>query len=154
MKRSRRSDSGTSLILFAIAAPVFLFLLVGLIEIGRYAYVATLAANAARAGTQYGAQDLLTAYDNTGIASAAEQDGKNLPNWTETGGAIVINQLCATDGGEPEACSTPWGSSTPQNTIYYVQVTVTGTFTTLLNYPGIPNNIPINGSATTRVATQ
>jgi hypothetical protein len=40
------------------------------------------------------------------------------------------------------------------DTIYYVQVQVSGTFNTLLNYPGIPDPVPISGSATMRVATQ
>jgi hypothetical protein len=31
---------------------------------------------------------------------------------------------------------------------------VTGLFNSLLNYPGIPNSLPISGSAMMRVATQ
>jgi len=154
MKRLYRSDSGTSLIEFAMAAPIFLFLLIGLIELGRYACFAIIAANAARAGAQYGAQDLLTAYDTAGITNAAQQDGQDLSNWTASGGGISVNQLCSNNGGAPQTCSTPWGASPPQNTIYYVKVTVTGVFTTLLNYPGIPNNIPISGSSLMRVAMQ
>ena len=154
MKRILRSDAGTSMVEFALVAPVFLFLLVGIIEVGRYTCFAIIAANAARAGAQYGAQDLLTAYDSSGIADAAEQDGENMPNWTASGGGITVNQLCSSNGGAPQTCSTPWGASPPEDTTYYVQVTVTGVFTTLLNYPGIPANIPISGSATMRVATQ
>jgi hypothetical protein len=76
-----------------------------------------------------------------------------VPNWTSQGGGVTVNQLCTT-GGSPQQCATPWGSSPPQGTIYYVQVQVTGVFTTMVNYPGIPNNIPITGSTTMRVATQ
>jgi len=129
-------------------------LIVGLIEIGRFEYFSILAANAARAGAQYGAQNLLTAYDNAGITSAAVQDGANLSNWTTSGGKITVNQLCAVGGTAPSTCATPWGSGPPQNTIYYVQVQITGVFTSLLNYPGIPNRIPISGSSTMRVAIQ
>jgi Flp pilus assembly protein TadG len=154
MSPGRRCDEGTSLVEFALAAPIFLFFLVGLIELGRFTCFAIIAANAARAGAQYGAQDLLTAYDSAGIATAAEQDGENMPNWTSGGGSVTVNQLCSSNGGPPQTCSTPWGASPPLNTIYYVQVTVTGVFTTLLNYPGIPNGIPISGSSTMRVATQ
>jgi Flp pilus assembly protein TadG len=154
MKSASRSDSGASLIEFAIIAPVMVFLLIGLIEIGRYAFFAILAANAARAGAQYGSQNLVTAYDTGGITDAALQDGQSLANWTASGGGVTVNQLCALDGGTPAACSTPWGSSPPQNTIYYVQVQITGVFNPLLNYPGIPKNIPISGSSTMRVALQ
>ncbi|HLX25867.1 MAG TPA: TadE/TadG family type IV pilus assembly protein [Candidatus Cybelea sp.] len=149
MSRTWRCDRGTSLIEFAIAAPMIVFLLIGLIEIGRYTYFAILAASAARAGAQYGAQDLLTAYDQSGIESAASADGENLPNWT-----VTVNELCASAGSAPAQCNTPWGSSPPAGITYYVDVGVTGTFTTLMNYPGIPNNIAISGSSTMRVATQ
>jgi Flp pilus assembly protein TadG len=154
MKSFLPSASGSSLVEFALALPVFVFLLIGLIEVGRFEYFSILAANAARAGAQYGAQTLLTAYDNAGITYAVTQDGGNLPNWTSAGGEVTVNQLCAAEGTAPSTCSTPWGSSPPQNTIYYVQVQVTGVFTSLLNYPGIPNEIPISGSSTMRVATQ
>jgi Flp pilus assembly protein TadG len=154
MRTAVRSERGSSLLEFAIVAPVLVFLLVGLVEIGRYEYFAIVAAHAAHAAAQYGAQDLETAYDNDGITRAALRDGGGLPNWTGAGGNVTINQLCALDGAAPGTCNTPWGSSPPQNTIYYVQVQVTGTFTSLLNYPGIPNQIPVSGSATLRVATQ
>jgi Flp pilus assembly protein TadG len=149
-----RSESGTSLVEFAVVAPVIIFLLVGLIEMGRFAFFSILAANAARAGAQYGAQNLMTAYDSAGISNAALQDGQNLSNWTATGGGIVVQQLCAVNGGSPQTCGDPNSSAPPQNTIYYVQVQVTGLFNSLLNYPGIPNSLPISGSAMMRVATQ
>ncbi len=133
---------------FAILAPVFVFLLIGLIEVGRFAYFGILAANAARAGAQYGAQTLSTAEDNTGITSAAKQDGQNLSAWN-----VTPNQLCSINGGAPAPCPSP-GATPPANTIYYVQVQVNGTFTSLLRYPGIPPSVPISGSATMRVANQ
>lgn len=150
-----RSERGTSLVEFAFAAPVIMFLLLGMIELGRFGYFAILAANAARAGAQYGAQDLMTAYDTAGITNAAVQDGQNLPNWTANGGAVTVNQLCAVNGGTPHACGLAIGGpGAPQNTIYYVQVQVLGEFNSLLNYPGLPASLPIRGSATMRVATQ
>jgi len=149
-----RAESGASLVEFAILAPVIAFLLIGLIEIGRFASFAILAANAARAGAQYGAQDLTTAYDTAGIQNAALADGENLANWTAPGGGITVNQLCSNSGGTPQACSTSGSLGPPQNTIYYVQVQVTGRFTTLVNYPGIPSSVPITGSSMMRVVTQ
>jgi Flp pilus assembly protein TadG len=149
-----RSESGTSLVEFALVAPVIIFLLVGLIEIGRFAFFSILAANAARAGAQYGAQNLMTAYDSAGITNAALQDGQNLSNWTAAGAGIVVQQLCAVSGGSPRPCGDPSNSAPPQNTIYYVKVQVTGLFNSLLNYPGIPNSLPISGSAMMRVASQ
>jgi Flp pilus assembly protein TadG len=119
---------------FALVAPVLIFLLIGLIEVGRYTYFGILAANAARAGVQYGAQDLYTAQDKTGMTNAALGDGQNLSN-----GALVVS------------CGL---SSPAAGTVYYVKVTVTGTFKSLLNYPGIPTNVPVSGSAMMRVISQ
>jgi Flp pilus assembly protein TadG len=152
-RRFLRSCHGTSLVEFALVAPMLLFLLVGLIEVGRYEYYAILTANAARAGAQYGAQDLQTAYDDAGITSAVLQDAGNPPSWS-TPGAITVNQLCAASGSAPGVCSTPWGSSPPQNTIYYVQVQVTSVYTSLFDYPGVPNSVPITNTTTQRVADQ
>src|SRR5579863_4606473 len=156
MNRSnaRRGESGASLVEFAVTAPIVGFLLVGLIEIGRFMFFSILAANAARAGAQYGAQDLTTAYDTSGITNAALQDGQSLPNWTSSGGRITVQQLCAVSGGAPAPCTTSNTSAPPQNTTYYVSVQVTGVFNTLLNYPGLPNSVPISGSSMMRVITQ
>lgn len=155
MRRTpRRFESGSSLVEFAIALPILAFLLIGIIEIGRFAYFSILAANAARSGAQYGAQDLTTAYDDAGIENAAIQDGQNLPNWTDPGGGITVQQLCVVNGAAPQPCATSGTTAPPQNTIYYVKVQVTGVFTSLLNYPGIPNSVPISGSSMMRVITQ
>lgn len=133
---------------FAILAPVFIFLLIGVIEVGRYAYLGILAANAARAGVQYGAQNTTTAAQTNAIKAAALQDGENLSTWI-----ITPTTLCSVNGATPTAAACS-GSGVPVNTIYYVQVQVTGTFTSLLSYPGIPNHIPISGSSIMRVANQ
>jgi Flp pilus assembly protein TadG len=149
-----RAESGASLVEFAVFAPLFAFLLVGLIEIGRFMFFSILAANAARAGAQYGAQDLTTAFDTSGITNAALQDGQSLSNWTAPGGGIAVQQLCVVNGAAPQPCATSGTAGPPQNTIYYVKVQVTGVFGTLLNYPGIPTNIPISGSSMMRIITQ
>jgi len=137
---------------FALVAPMLIMLLVGLIEVGRFAYFAILAANAARAGVQYGAQNLQTAVDTTGITNAVVADGQNLPNWTAAGG-VVVHYLCSVNGGTPANCVTGANGPAP-NTVYYVSVQVTGTFKSLLNYPGLPASLPVSGNAIMRVASQ
>lgn len=148
------AEAGTTVVELAIALPLVLLLLVGTIEVGRFAFFAILAANAARAGVQYGAQNLMTAQDTPGITNAALQDGQSLPNWTGPGGGIIVTQLCSVNGAAPQSCQVLNGSGPPQNTVYYVQVQVTGLFGSLLSYPGIPRWVPISGSATMRIGTQ
>lgn len=143
--RFARCESGTSVIEFALVAPVFAFLLIGLIETGRYMYFAILASHAARASVQYGAQSIFTATDTTGMTNAALQDAQNLSNWR-----VTVSHFCMNNGAVA-TCPSGEPSST---TAYYLQVQVTGTFTSLLNYPGIPNSVPITSTAVQRVAAQ
>ncbi len=102
LRRLVRSDKGTSMVEFAIIAPVFIFLLIGLIEISRFAFFALLAANAARAGAQYGAQNTTTASDSASMTAAAltdGQNGQNITNWTSSPGSITANCYYTTTTG-------------------------------------------------------
>ncbi len=148
LARLAAAEGGTSLIEFALVAPVLIFLLVGVVEVGRYTTFAVMASNAARAGAQYGAQNLTTALDTSGMSAAALKDAQNLPAFS-----APANYLCSISGGALATCPSN-ANGAPQNTVYYVQVRVTGTFKSLLNYPGIPSSIPVSGSATIRVASQ
>lgn len=47
----------------ALLTPLLLTLLIGIIELGRYAYLSILVGNAARAGAAYGAQSLAQSSD-------------------------------------------------------------------------------------------
>lgn len=145
--QSVRSESGTSMIEFALVLPVLIFLLIGIIEVGRYTFFGVLAANAARAGVQYGAQDLSHAQDTNGMRAAALNDGQNLAQWTAS-----PSYLCSVNGGSLQTCNT--ANMPASGTIYYVKVSVTGSFRSLMNYPGIPTNVPVSGSAVMRVVNQ
>lgn len=145
MKRFFRSENGSSLIEFAIVLPLLLVLLIGLIDLGRAAYYGILASGAARAGAQYGAQNPFTVSDAAGIQSAVAADAPGIP-WTAS-----TTELCSINGGALVTC--PIGGNA-QNVVYYVKVHVTGTFSTLVQYPGIPQNVPVGGDAVMRVTTQ
>lgn len=145
MRRLWRCESGASLVEFALVLPVLVVLLIGLVEVGRYTYFSILAANAARAGAQYGAQDTQHASDTPGMISAAKLDGQSLSQWT-----VIANPLCSVNGGALGTCSNPPATGT----IYYVSVQVNGTFQSLLHYPGIPTGVQISGNSVMRVASQ
>jgi len=149
VKRLARSERGVSLVEFAIVLPLMIFMLMGLIEFGRYAFYSILAANAARAGVQYGAQSTGNMVDTTGITNAALADGQNLPSWN-----VTVKQLCSVGGAAPATCATSNGSTPPTNTIYYVQVQVSGTYNSLLRYPGLPASVSVSGSSLMRVIYQ
>lgn len=136
------SGNGQTVLELALMLPLFLLLLIGLIEFGRYAYFDILVSNAARAGAQYGAQSLIQAADLNGIETAAKSDGLTTMTITPT-------QLCgcaaATLGGCPSGgvCARP---------LVYVQVTATETFSSLFNYPGIPTSMTLTSTSTMRVS--
>jgi Flp pilus assembly protein TadG len=141
-----QSESGTSLIEFAIIAPLLIFLLIGLIEVGRYTYFAIVIANAARAGVSYGSQNTSTAQDTTGMQTAALADATSIPQVSASPTYFCANSSTSTP--TPTAC--PASGPTPP-VYYYVEVTTSGTFKSLLHYPGIPNNVPITSTAVMRV---
>lgn len=140
-----RTDAGQSLVEFAILTPVVLLLLVGAIEIGRLAYLSILVNNAARAGVSYGAQNLATAADNTGMQTAALNDGQNIAGLT----AVASHYCTCADGSSASCLATDCAGS---HRLVYVQVNTTGLFRSLMGYPGFPASYTVNGKAVMRVA--
>jgi Flp pilus assembly protein TadG len=126
----------------ALLLPLLLLLLVGVIEIGRYAYFDILVSNAARAGAQYGAQSLIQAADVAGIQTAAQNDGLNSMT-------ITTAQQCGCVAGGLGGC--PSGAVCPQPLVY-VQVTATNRFNSLFNYPGLPASLTLSSTVTMRVS--
>src|ERR1700724_819380 len=96
--RGLRSQSGQSLVEVALLTPILLALLIGGIELGRYAYIAILVGNAARAGAGYGAQSLVQSVDTTGIKAAADNDfqsnGQNVSKLP-----VTSSTSCGCDNG-------------------------------------------------------
>src|SRR5215469_15797096 len=162
-------QSGQALIELAIMLPFLLVLALGLIEVGRYAYISILVGNAARAGAAYGARGLLQAGDQTGISTAALNDFAG----TATSGSGNTNGLdpstlnvtsfdtCGCDIGgtiavETQALCNPSPGSTPPSCtghwVITVHVSATGTYQSLFHYPGIPSSLNVSDTANMRVA--
>jgi len=68
----------------ALGLPLLLMMFLVVVETGRAFYIAISLANAARAGVQYGSQNLSTAADNAGMQAAATNDAPNLVAMTAT----------------------------------------------------------------------
>jgi Flp pilus assembly protein TadG len=138
---------GQSVLEFALVLPIMLLLLIGVIEVGRFAYFSILVANAARAGAQYGAQGLATAADTPGIQAAAENDGQNLPQLT-----VTASQACGCNGAGLSGTCPATGCTLPNHPLVYVQVQASGTFNSLFNYPGLPPSFTVSSTEKMRVA--
>ncbi len=168
----RRADDGVSLVEFAMVAPMFAMLLVGAVEFGRYAAFNVTVANAARAGAAYGSQPNYSG-DATGIQTAACNDAQitDCPD-SNTGklNALNVTGPFGTSSNPQfyfctyaaDASSTPDPNAAPQSSCpsqtspivqrnLWVQVTVSGTFTPLFSYPGLPSTLPVSSTATVLV---
>jgi Flp pilus assembly protein TadG len=140
-------DRGQSVLELALILPLLLLLMVGVIEIGRFAYYSILVANAARAGAQYGAQSLTTAADQTGISNAGQNDAQNV-----TGLLVTSTQRCGCSGTGLSGTCPATGCAAPDHPLVYVQVTATGDFNPLFQYPGVSNAFSVTSTETMRVA--
>lgn len=155
----------------ALLAPVLAIMMIGVIELGRYAYDGILISNAAHAGAAYGAQGLTYAACGPThpcpMEQAAIDDYQN--NGQPTGNLTVTSsESCGCDTGGSSLsmgttlCTTASNGAIDQsiascNTAgghwaVMVSVTAQGTFTGMFNYPGIPSPITITKTATMRVS--
>jgi len=145
---------------------VLLLLALGVIEIGRYAYISILVGNAAHAGAMYASLGASQANDQTGIQNAALYDFAGATSGsTSTNGQVAGNltvtsvQSCGCDAAgsvTSAVCdkkANPTAGTCPASSHWVVAVAVTasGTFNSLFNYPGIPSSIAVSRTSTLRV---
>ena len=132
--------------------PLVLLLLLGAVELGRYAYFSILVGNAARAGVAYGAQNVYTAAptNDTAITAAVCNDynGQNTCSLS-----VSKNYLCQCDNGGTisSAINCDTGSCpSGQQKVVALQVTAQGTYQPLFRYTRI-NAITVSSTATLRI---
>jgi Flp pilus assembly protein TadG len=149
-RRFGLSQAGLAIVEFTLAVPLLLLIFVGLVEVGRFAYYSILVANAARAGVQYGAQNMSNAQDDTGMQAAATNDAQNIASITAQSGRTCE----CTDGTttSTQDCSNGTCALSSYHRVVYVWVTASGTFTSLFRYPGVPQSLSLSRTATMRVS--
>ena len=142
--KSRAGRRGQAMTEFALATPLLTALLLGSIEVGRYARCSIIVHAAAEAGARYGAGSLIVAKDTTNMKALATADASNL-----TGVSAGASQFCKCADGSTSTCLPT--DCTSSHRLTYVTVTTTATFHPLFHYPGLSNAITINGASTMRV---
>ena len=147
---SKRSQSGAALVEFALVTPLLMLILMGLVEIGRFAYFSILVGNAAHAGAFYGSQTITTAGDSTGMQNAVLNDGQNVTGLQASPAPTTFIQCW---NGATTAAPSASGACTTSgyHAVEYVQVSATGQFSALINWPGIPQQMNLTRSAVMRV---
>jgi Flp pilus assembly protein TadG len=141
-----RSDDGASMLELSLMAPILVLLAIGLIEISRFAYYSIQVGGAARAGVQYGAQNLVSATDTSGMVAAATADAENVPGFAAT---ASVSCTCA-DASPCNPTDVP-ADCASSHRIVYVSLDATGSMQSLLQLPLVPTSYSIDRTVTMRV---
>jgi Flp pilus assembly protein TadG len=135
---------GLAAVEFALLLAVLVPLLMGVIDLGRLAYIAVQATNAARAGVQYAAQSQLTSEPTSAnialIKTATQNDAPSdiAASMTFDANTPVTNwQFCACSltPATTGACSTTVCSGTLNHLLMYARVRITVPYNAWLPYP-------------------
>ena len=139
-----RRTRGQAAVELALSVPLLLMMLLMVVETGRAFYIAISISNAARAGVQYGSQNLSTAADNAGMKAAAANDAPNIVGMTTT-----ATHFCQCADGTASTClSTDCSSS---HRLLYTQVNTSAPYSPLVNFMGILPPMTVPGKAVMRV---
>ncbi|MGH9415582.1 MAG: TadE/TadG family type IV pilus assembly protein [Terriglobales bacterium] len=144
MMRRGKHNRGQAIAEMAVLLPLLLLLLVGVEELGRLAYTAIVASNAAHAGALYGSQNNVTVSDNAGMQSQALADGKDITSLTATATHVCT---CASGASAPDCSLSDCSSSRLQ---VYAQVNTTAVFTPVCSFLGWPGPITLHEQARVR----
>jgi Flp pilus assembly protein TadG len=140
-------SAGQSCAELAFSVPLLMVLFLIIIETGRVCLIALSLSSAARAGVQYGAQNLTTVGDNTGMQNAAKADAATLAGFVATS-----THYCRCSDGSSSTClSTDCSTS---HRLTYVKVNTSATYTPWISWPGVPVAVTMTGQAIMRVAAQ
>jgi Flp pilus assembly protein TadG len=135
LKRAVLDAEGASFVELALVLPLFLLMLIPVVDIGRGFYAAIEVASSAHAGAMYGLEN---PSDTSGMIQAAKAGASNLSNVSAT---ATYGCECS-DGTSPVASCTSTPSCT-YNYVTYVDVTVTSPYKTVFGYPGLPSSMNI-----------
>lgn len=145
--RHRTREKGQSVAEVALVTPLLLLLLVGAIEVGRFAYYGIEVANAARAGVQYGSQSLANSFDLPGITQAAKNDAPEVTTLS-----VTTQNRCACSNSPANYVACPATLCAPGVSVVFLEVDTTTTVAPLFRYPGLPSTFNATGKAIMRVS--
>ncbi len=146
-----RDESGSSILEFALTAPLLIFLAIGTIQVGTFMYDGIEVSNAARAAVQYATDgsgtDPAPAYlDTPGIVAAAKADATDLTLTKPTASDVTIYYTC-NSAPTVEYATAPTCSGAGNHVNTFVKVVAAGTFASFLTFTGIPSSITITRTA-------
>lgn len=138
-----RGTAGSASVELALIVPILVLLMLGLLDLGRVFYAAITVTSAARAGVGYGSMTPVHSTNQPMMIAAAQADARDVSGFTF---AASRSCECYTVNPVAVACNAS-GCPDGSQVRIYVEVTVSGSFTPTVAYPGLPSSI-----ALTRVA--
>jgi len=148
-KCGKESERGAALVEFALIACMMMVILAGIVDYALFLQAAFQVQEAAAAAAQYAAipgnQDMSvpatqTATQNWAIQAATSTTTAGVTNFQAT----AINTWKCAATGSNVTYSTSCTNGTP---VEFVQVTTQGTFTSVLQFPGLPTTLTLHGIA-------
>ena len=143
-RHKRKSERGSVMIEFALSAAMLFLFFFGIVNFARLFNAAEVVADAAAAGTQYGALSPAHYGDFTGMQNAATADAPNAPGLTAT-----ASQFCTCSiGGAHTSCPATCDGGDPET---YIEVDTSLPFTATLTFPGAPKVVNLTSTSVVRV---
>jgi Flp pilus assembly protein TadG len=127
------AQRGTATVEFVIVLPFLLVLMIGIVELGRFALFALIVGNAARAGALYGTQNPTTFGNGAGITDAAQQDGANSIIGTPLAVATATPSTCWNNTSATQTAPTSGTCPAGYHFVQELSVTASGTISPILS---------------------
>lgn len=138
-----QTDKGVAATEFALAAPMLILLMVGILDLGSYIHDRLKLEQISRAAADYVVQG--GSEENITLDVLSYYDATRTDSYT-----VVAERVCTCNDGAAQDCSAvscEFGDYSRQ----YIQVTIDRTFSTLFPYPGIPSEMSLSGFARLRL---
>lgn len=146
-RAGQNRERGSVLIEFALSSTLLFLLFFGIVNFARLFTAAEVVADAAAAGTQYGALQPTNSSDTAGMQAAATADAPNAP-----GLSASASQFCTSSiGGAHTDCPVEPATCDGVSCQKYIEVDVSMPFTATLTFPGMPTTMTISRSSIVRV---
>ncbi len=144
-RKGRLGEAGVAGVELALATPILALLMTGGFDFGRAIYEQNRLEAAAQAGVQYATESSSNWTSSTSIIAAARADAGDATNsLTVTTGQCT----CPTGASLCSATATCTGSTYSGT---YVKVSVSETFSTLVNYPFVTSPFTLSSQSVVRV---
>lgn len=142
------NESGQSIVELTLLLPLLFLIFLGASDLARLFYHASALTQAARSGVQYGAQNLGTAADISGMRDAARNAASDL-GLADADFTPAPRRYFQCGSDAPTSTEAPCADGRAPKV--FVEVSVQKTFSTVFNYPLIPHTVNVSRVATMRV---